>query len=134
MVASEWVSGVPGRRRDPGLLDLVADVEAFVFLAPNWDGEEAPRIDGSAIRRAVDFLGQLEVPWLPWVAPTSEGGVRVEWDARRAFLSIDFLPAGSAQVIFQGELDQTEVWVDDEIPGDLSTYFAEVLRLRTRVD
>lgn len=118
----------PALPNDP--LDVVAEVDALALLEPNWDGDYSPRISPDAIARARWFLEHVRVPWLPLVGATTVGGVRVEWDAGEAFLIIDFEPAGEAQVMFGVPGREIQVWRNEEIPGGLEFYYAEVNRAR----
>lgn len=112
------------------LLDLVAEVEALALLEADWDGEFSPRVEADAISRARWFLEHLQVPWLPLVGANTLGGVRIEWDAGAAYLIIDFEPGGQAQVLFGAPGREVQVWRNDEIPGGLAFYYADVNRAR----
>lgn len=105
------------------LIDRVAKCKA---LADDWDGEGSPPPDASAIVRAMQFLAAFEDDWMPWVAPTTDGGVRVEWDGRNAFLMINFEPADHATVAVRLPGQESRVMHDDAIPDDLSWYYARV--------
>lgn len=107
--------------------DLMADIASMVLLSHDWDGEGALPTQSSAVERAAGFVSELRVPWLPTASPTTDGGVRIEWDGTTAFLLLDFLPDGLEMVYQEGSQDSpTQVLVNDEIPSDLRPFFAKV--------
>lgn len=112
-----------------GLSELLSQLSSLVLLGDDWDGEGSEAVVPSSVRRAYDFVSSLTVDWLPWVAPTTDGGVRVEWDARAASLMIDFLPDGHDEVHFRAG-SQSASLRDMEIPDDLGPMFEAVRRSR----
>jgi len=123
---------VSGDRLRSAFLELVAKIESYRLLAEDWDGELSPSIDEAATRRALEFIGQLrDMDWLPWVAPTTDGGVRIEWDAGMAFVSVEFISARDVEVMFRpDQVSQTEFWTNEEIPEDLAPLVRRVHQAR----
>lgn len=105
---------------------LIDRVAKYKVLADDWDGDGSPPPEDSAIIRAMQFLAAFEDDWMPWVAPTTDGGVRVEWDGRDAFLMINFEAADHATVAVRLPGQESRVMQDDAIPDDLSWYYARV--------
>ncbi len=112
--------------------ELLRQVGRILELAPDWDGEEADPVDLGAADRATKFIGQIEgIDWLPHVAPTTDGGVRLEWENGEYYMFIDFEPDDHTTVVC--EIPSREgpvIWVDGEIPADISFVYEEVLRTR----
>lgn len=66
-------------------------------LDKNWDAEGALEVSRTSIEHALEalvFLGGDIPP--PFIAPTVEGGVQLEWHGRDLWLEIEFTPTGSA--------------------------------------
>lgn len=121
-----------GRGEREAHLDLLLQrVSSFVTLERGWDEEGGEPIDASAVQRAYSFLSRLSVTWLPWVAPTTDGGVRVEWEANESFLMIQFEPEGHAEVNFRLNGGEPATLCDSEIPDDLGRLYEEVRRARS---
>jgi len=106
-------------------------VSALITLTQGWDDEGAEAIQASAVRGAYNFLSQLSVDWLPWVAPTTDGGVRIEWDADETFLMIQFQPDDHAEIHFRVGSGPAITMRDSEIPDDLGPVFEAVRRVRS---
>jgi len=119
----------PQRRSE--LHELLQQVSSLITLTQGWDDEGAAAVEASAVRRAYDFLSHLSVDWLPWVAPTTDGGVRVEWDADESFLMIQFEPDDHAEVHFRLGTGPATSMRDGEIPDDLGPVFEVVRRARS---
>lgn len=105
---------------------LIDRVARFRSLPDDWDDEGSSAPDVSAITRAMQFLASFEDDWLPWVAPTTDGGVRVEWDGQDAFLMVNFEPAGLATVAVRLPGQESKIMHNEAIPDDLSWYYARV--------
>lgn len=65
----------------PWLDQVSANLRELRHLKAGWDSYGAPRITGRAIRRMVSLLEDVATASTPApsIAPTSEGGVQVEW-------------------------------------------------------
>lgn len=109
-----------------GIGDLIDEVARFRVLADDWDGEGSCAPEPSAIVSAMRFLANFGDDWMPWVAPTTDGGVRVEWSGVDSFLMLDFEPDDHATLSYRMPGRDAIVMVDHEIPSDLTQFYASV--------
>ncbi len=70
-------------------------------LSENWDGESSLPPSPIALNCASELV--LSVPFedlhIPFVSPTSMGGVQLEWTQNGRELEIEFLPDGSMEFL-----------------------------------
>lgn len=79
-------------------------------LAPGWNSYDSPAIKPEAIAAARSFLEQI-AGWAkpPFVVPTNTGGVQLEWELPRAYLSLAFDGQTIDACWFDGPVDS---WLD----------------------
>jgi len=67
------------------------ELDDLASLAPNWDGEGAPRIDPQIIRAARDFVSSLpkNIANTPAVVPSSAGNLQFEWNQEPRSLELE---------------------------------------------
>jgi hypothetical protein len=86
------------RRPHPELYaDVIAQIKSLETLKPRWNAHGASAIAESARDAAITFLRQIEAKFgssvlEPAVAPTSDGGVSLEWKFPPQLLEIVLLP------------------------------------------
>ncbi|MCA1707004.1 MAG: hypothetical protein LC808_28565 [Actinobacteria bacterium] len=116
---SEWGTAPPWLR------DAEERMRHLEKLGDDWDSYGSARVD-PRLRKAVARF--LSAPlWAstprPWIVPTSQGGLAVEWRGRRATLALEFDPRGSVEVYFGDEDSGTEWEGDlDEEPDELEAW------------
>ena len=105
--------------------DVIDRIQGFRTLDAGWNSYRAGRIEKDARARAIRFVGSLpnlgrRVP-PPVVAPTSNGGVALHWDAGDREVDIIFLSRGgeysvalrkSDEVLAEGPLDRVDLLKD----------------------
>ena len=108
-------------RRQPWFHPTLDQLAKFLSLGDDWDGYGAQATHESAVKRAVAVLDAVcpEGPE-PWVVPTSDGGVQLEWASSGLEIEIEILPTGPAQILIvepSGEESEmpafsgsTEIW------------------------
>lgn len=91
------ISGDPPPTTSPGhegdwLPDVKVQIKELLLLDPGWDGSVAAPISGAAVEAAIRFL-QTAVEFVegvrrPYVSPTANGGVNVEWHGADAHFDV----------------------------------------------
>ena len=73
------------------LRDVKARIEEIVRLKPGWSGEDGDReFDRDSLRRfASEYASHLEGYDPPYIFPTTEAGLSIEWDGTRTVLEVD---------------------------------------------
>ena len=72
-------------------------VEELSELKPNWDGEGAKPVKASVLDEMLELLRRLarHVPFRePFLAPTFDGSVQMEWHDRQRSLEIEAVSSG----------------------------------------
>ena len=69
-------------------------------LGENWNGYGEKAVHRNAVKRALNVLEAIgtEGP-APWVVPTFEGGLQLEWTGNEYEIEVDIPPEGSASVL-----------------------------------
>lgn len=88
---------------------VVADINSAALLPYNWDsyGAEPLRrkaaLHGLELLQRVDFGGPA-----PWVAPSPDGGLHLEWSKPGFGLELEISEDGDVEVVFQAGEEITE--------------------------
>ena len=78
----------------------LSQLAKFLSLGDDWDGYGAKATHESAVKRAVAVLNAVcPAGPEPWVVPTSDGGMQIEWASNGLEIEIEVLPAGPAQIL-----------------------------------
>ena len=108
-------------RSQPWFHPTLSQLAKFLSLGEDWDGYGAKATHESAVKRAVAVLDAVcpEGP-APWVVPTSDGGVQIEWASCGLEIEIEVLPTGPVQILLvepsgeESEMpafsDSTAIW------------------------
>ena len=99
----------------------LSQLAKFLSLGHDWDGYGAKATHESAVKRAVAVLNTVcPAGPEPWVVPTSDGGVQIEWASNGLEIEIEISPTGPAQILIvepSGEESEmpafsnsTEIW------------------------
>ena len=69
-------------------------VAGFADLPPNWDSYGAHAIEPTCIGRSLRLLDAMEAAGVlvPWVVPTSDGGIVFEWGTGTEDESTVYIP------------------------------------------
>ena len=87
-------------RRQPWFHPTVGRLEGFLSLKEDWNGYGEQPIHESAVKRAVAVLDDVcPMGPEPWVVPTSDGGVQIEWAAGGFEIEVEVPPTGPAQIL-----------------------------------
>lgn len=116
-VAPEWLHGT------------VEAIRRMSDLERGWDSYGARRIENHAILRALVFILNYVSLGAPHVAPTSKGGVQVEWNLPAVELEIEFDQSGIVGAYVEDlsrntgrELSQAD-FPGSELPPDILRLF-----------
>jgi hypothetical protein len=95
-------------------------IEAIVsklLLAPDWDSYGASEVSPEAVEQAIKLLLNTvcEDTTVPWVVPTSSGGIQLEWHTDEADLEVEVNGVNRGLIYWRSRRDNQE-W-----EGDLAT-------------
>lgn len=96
------------------LQPLIDQLNELLALRKGWNSYAAPEISIDACRRALHLL--IETQWdgpLPTTAPTTSGGVQLEWGGEDEGVELEFTPDNKLGVLIDADGRQREIWVDD---------------------
>ena len=105
----------------PWFHPTLSQLAKFLSLGDDWDGYGAKATHEGAVKRAVAVLNTVcPAGPEPWVVPTSDGGVQIEWASNGLEIEIEVSPTGPAQILIvepSGEESEmpafsnsTEIW------------------------
>ena len=104
---------------DPSIDKYNKKFNEITELKSNWDGYDGKVIDKDAISFAKEYLGSIILfvktlnlkHELPFIAPTSEGGIQFEWDVGDKHLEIEFDNKNSFKILkeFKDHMSEYEV-------------------------
>ena len=100
----------------PWLASTLTTMGELLKLDDYWDTYGAPKIDPGCVLAVLDFLFaamQDDTP-SPHVAPTSEGGVQIEWHTGMIDLEIEFFP-NEEVACFYDTGDMSESFEDEDV-------------------
>lgn len=99
-------------------------------LAEGWDTYGAPSIDIEAIRGAESLLVSLSAARLPlpYVVPTSKGGVALEWHRGALELLIEIYPGGAEPAAYFADDETGEEW-DQPLSASEERLIAALIRM-----
>ena len=120
----------------------ISDIERIGSMEAGWNGHGAPIAALEVRNQAIGFLRRLlsnfgtSIPAPTLIAPTSDGGVTLEWRLREPSEAIEFvfLPNGSHEYSFR-DLDKDRLdRVEEDVPeGELFRWAKIALVGRTTV-
>ena len=87
-------------RARPWFDEIFTRFRTLLELGENWNGYGEKAVHGNAVKRALNVLEAIgtEGPG-PWVVPTFEGGLQLEWIGNKYEIEVDIPPEGSASVL-----------------------------------
>ena len=95
--------------------ELLRQIRGFSCLESGWDSYGGQPIDPRVIESAIRLVSRLSPHEFqpPSAAPTSAGGIQLEWDLGRRSLDIHMLPTGDLDLLFEdsqhGEAEKSAV-------------------------
>src|SRR5581483_3960030 len=123
--AQVWEIRLP-RAAAPWLAVMVNEINGLAYLDHDWDSYGAQPLSEKAARFAVDLLENVRFGGpAPWVSPTNEGGLHLEWGSVAGIgLEVEVDADGGVGVLFDDNGEMLE-WTTTVL-GDLQ--LAAVLR------
>lgn len=119
----------------PWFRPTLGQLAEYLRLGDNWDGYGARPIHDSAVKRAVAVLDAVcPAGPEPWIVPTPEGGLQIEWASDGLEIEIEILASGPAQVLIvepSGEESEFPVFSDSTDTWDLLRDRIAEMRCRT---
>lgn len=107
---------------------MVDDINQAATLPRNWDSYGAERLQVKSAIRAIELLDRMGFGGpAPWVAPTKDGGLHMEWVRHDLGLELEVTQEGGVSVVLEQVGEITE-WDTSEF-GD--ERLREALRLVT---
>lgn len=105
----EWEIKIHGS--SPAWLQvLVSDINRSARLPANWDSYDAERLQKKAALHSIELLQRLDFRGpAPWVSPTKDGGVHLEWTLSGFGLEIEVSDAGDVTVVVEDH-DGVDEW------------------------
>ncbi len=120
-----------GLPKEGWLRDVKAQIAELLFLDEGWDSSVAAAISGSDVVRAINWVDIISeaVPGIrrPYVSPTVNGGVNIEWHGEDAHFDItieggeDDVYASAPDVDWEGPIRE----ISEGAVGVLLRYFVE---------
>ena len=122
-----------GHRSDP--LEWIAAtkirIKEFGLLEPDWDSYDASPISLSALDQAYGMVEQMaDLPWRPFVVPTSDGGVQFEWRVQEYELALHVQASGEVEVFYSDPAGHEWLGPWGEEPDDLIEVYISILEAR----
>lgn len=96
------------------------DVNRLASLRTNWDSYSGAPLQEKAVLKALELLTALEFTGpAPWLSPTPDGGIHLEWNENDLELTLDIDSTGTIEVVADydnGELQEwtANVWDRDD--------------------
>lgn len=110
---------------DPGsgpawLKVMISDINRAAQLPQGWDSYGGERLKEKAALHSVELLKRMEFGGpAPWVSPTPDGGIHLEWRSHELGLELDIAEDGDVGVLTEddGEIREwtTGPFGDDEL-------------------
>lgn len=97
---------------------ILVDLWRLLQLQPNWDSYGARTIRLSCAARALFVYLSLRAASCPWVVPTNDGGIQLEWHQNGEDLEIEIRPNRVPGLYFWNGRE------DDEIAAPLSRHLS----------
>lgn len=95
--------GRAGQRRTHWLIGVAERLNELAALPDGWDGRRAPAVSLEACMGAAQVLGELadeQIP-RPFISPSLDGGLLMEWDRDGIELDVFVEPDGIATVYYE---------------------------------
>lgn len=84
------------------LMAMVDEVNRAAQLPQGWDSYGSPRLNVKAAVRAIELLERLSFSGpSPWISPTSDGGLHLEWDRGALSVKLDMDESGDVEVLVE---------------------------------
>ena len=84
----------------PWFDDTFARFQELLELDENWNGYGEKPVHRTAVKRALDVLEAVGTDGpAPWVVPTFEGGLQLEWTCNDHEIEVEIPPEGMASVL-----------------------------------
>jgi hypothetical protein len=95
------------------LMAMVDEINVAALLPQDWDSYGGARLIVKAAVRAIELLDRLDFTGpSPWVSPSPDGGLHVEWDRGSLSVQLDVDEAGDVDVLVE-EGDSTREWTSN---------------------
>ncbi len=113
---TQWSEVRPIAAQD-WLFSAESKLTEYARYERNWDSYGSPAVQNQAVKSARLVL-QLFRAWhprsvvVPQIAPTSGGGVHLEWDSEKRSLEVNILPSGALEYLaIEGDDTVGEDWI-----------------------
>lgn len=85
-------------------------LDSKLQLAPNWDSHGAPPVDTQRVIDAIKvlFSTMSSDTEAPWVVPTTDGGIQLEWHREDEDLEVEISGGGDASIYFHNARTEEE--------------------------
>jgi hypothetical protein len=101
----------------PWLMAMVEEINAAAQLPSGWDSYGGRRLNVKAAVRAIELLERMGFTGpSPWVSPSHDGGLHLEWDRGTLSVKLDVDEAGDVEVVVDDE-DSFSEWTSNAL-GD----------------
>lgn len=102
------------------LIAFVDEINIAAQLPQGWDSYGGARLNVKAAVRAIELLERLNFSGpSPWISPSPDGGLHLEWDRGTYSVKLDIDDAGDLEVLVEdGELHQewtTNAFGDEQL-------------------
>lgn len=93
----------------PWLEVLITEINRLARLPADWDSYGAARLESKAAEFAIMLLGHMRFGGpAPWVSPTSDGGLHLEWGREGFGVEVEVSKDGDVEVLTDDHGDMTE--------------------------
>ena len=95
-------------------------LDSKLQLAPNWDSHGALQIDKQRVLDAINVLFRtMSIDTAaPWVVPTTDGGIQLEWHRKDEDLEVEINGGGDASIYFHNARtgEEWEISLSENMP------------------
>ena len=109
-------------------------LQGFLALPVNWDSYGARRIDPGTVDTGKQLLSSFIPPGSPppHVAPTSRGGIQIEWHTQGIDLEIEVVSPDRLQIFYESPKEPEKEFEFNSPFADLRKFLEEKLPRMTR--
>jgi hypothetical protein len=119
-------------REPPWLAPALDKLNELLQLPPNWNSYNSAQIEPRAVAMTIELLGTLieNATPIPYIVPTVQGGVQLEWDLHGMAIEVESYPDGHREMYVQDRRTGSEQEL--VLNGDLSPLVEAVRELTRR--